>query len=83
MDGTAAAGEGAKTNTGEMGGSIDPTQTTQGFAIDYNQNQLPYDTKKDHGCAVLMKQLGASLFVTDNNNCGGANVTFSGRYLRK
>lgn len=83
LDGSAAAGDGPNTNTGDLSGTIDPTQTTQGFADDYNGNQLPYDTKKDHGCAVLMKQLGDSLFVTDNNNCGGYNVTFSGRYLRK
>jgi hypothetical protein len=83
VDGSATAGDGTNTNSGDMGATIDPTQITQGFADDYNGNQLPYDTKKDHGCAALMKQLGPALFVTDNNNCGGYNVTFSGRYLRK
>lgn len=34
-------------------------------------------------CAVRMRRLGPYLLVEDNNACGGANVSFSGIYVRR
>ncbi len=37
----------------------------------------------EYDCKVSMQLVGKYLIVSDNLNCGGANVTFSGVYRRK
>lgn len=36
----------------------------------------------DNGCETSMRRVGAYLVVTDNGQCGGANVRFDGVYTR-
>lgn len=36
----------------------------------------------EYDCKVTMRLLGKYLIASDNNNCGGANVTFSGVYRK-
>lgn len=43
----------------------------------------PFDTKSDSGCRVRMRRIGPLLLVEDNDDCGGAGVTFTGLYHRK
>jgi hypothetical protein len=38
---------------------------------------------KDGDCSVSATLFGDYLFVTDNDNCGGMNVSFNGVYRRK
>jgi hypothetical protein len=39
-------------------------------------------TFTEESCRVEMRRVGALLVVVDNNDCGGAHVTFSGFYVR-
>ncbi|WP_157817166.1 hypothetical protein [Bradyrhizobium sp. SK17] len=40
-------------------------------------------SQEKSACALKTAQLGSYLVVTDNHNCGGHNLTFSGVYVRK
>ncbi|RMB35591.1 hypothetical protein C8J47_1105 [Sphingomonas sp. PP-F2F-G114-C0414] len=44
---------------------------------------LPYTGGDEFSCKVRMIRRGPYLLVRDNDNCGGANVSFSGFYARK
>ncbi len=48
-------------------------------------NDLKYGAEEtdEYACKVTMSLVGKYLIVSDNLNCGGANVTFSGVYRRK
>lgn len=48
-------------------------------------NDLKYGAEEtdEYACKVTMRLVGKYLIVSDNLNCGGANVTFSGVYRRK
>ena len=67
---------------GSIDGTIDPSQPVQGFAND-GDKQIAYEAAGQYDCAVKFKQLGRYLFVADNHNCGGANVSFSGVYIKR
>ncbi len=82
VSGSATYGVGAATHEGDIDGTIDPRQTVQSFALD-GDKQVAYDKAGQYDCAVNLRQLGAFLFVSDNNNCGGANVSFAGLYTRR
>jgi hypothetical protein len=82
VSGSATYGVGAATHEGDIDGTIDPRQTVQSFALD-GDKQVAYDKAGQYDCAVTLRQLGAFLFVSDNNNCGGANVSFSGLYTKR
>jgi hypothetical protein len=82
VSGYATHGVGAATHEGDIDGTIDPRQPLQSFALD-GDKQVAYDKAGQYDCAVKLRQLGAFLFVSDNNNCGGANVSFSGLYKRR
>ncbi|NYT41610.1 hypothetical protein HZY97_12635 [Sphingomonas sp. R-74633] len=41
-----------------------------------------YNDAFSDDCQVRIKPLGAYLVVTDNNRCGGANVSFTGTYRK-
>lgn len=45
--------------------------------------KLGADETEDYACKVSLKLLGDYLIVSDNLNCGGVNVTFSGVYLKE
>lgn len=57
-------------NTGEMSGTAAPKGTQIGFA------------DEEDICRVSLTLLPPFLLAKDNGSCGGANVTFSGVYLR-
>jgi hypothetical protein len=82
VSGYATYGVGAATHEGDIDGTIDPRQAAQSFASD-GDKQVAYEKAGQYDCAVRLRQLGAFLFVSDNNNCGGANVSFSGLYTRR
>ena len=42
-----------------------------------------FDQTGEYDCRATLRPLGNYLIVSDNLNCGGANVTFSGVYRRK
>jgi hypothetical protein len=82
ISGSATYGAGAATHEGDIDGTIDPRQAVQSFAL-VGDKQVAYGKAGQYDCAVKLRQLGAFLFVSDNNNCGGANVSFSGLYTRR
>ena len=45
--------------------------------------RCPSTRGKDTDCKVWMRRLGPCLLVSDNENCGRANVSFQGVYTRK
>lgn len=47
-----------------------------------NELKLGEDDTDEYACKVTLKLVGKYLIVSDNLNCGGANVTFSGVYQR-
>lgn len=51
----------------------------------WNEKFLAYgeDDKDQYACKVKFHLIGNYLIVSDNLNCGGVNVTFSGVYQRK
>ncbi len=42
-----------------------------------------FDDEGEYACRVTLDRVGGFMLVSDNLNCGGANVTFSGVYQRK
>jgi hypothetical protein len=48
-----------------------------------NKLKLGETDDDEFACKVAMQLVGKFLIVSDNLNCGGANVTFSGVYLKK
>lgn len=82
VSGTATWGQGDNVHEGDIDADLDPRKIVQGFAIS-GDKQIPYAKAGQDDCAVMLKQFGPYLYVNDNNNCGGANVTFSGLYLRR
>jgi hypothetical protein len=48
-----------------------------------NRLDVGADETDESACKVSMQLVGKYLIVSDNLNCGGANVTFSGVYQRK
>ena len=46
-------------------------------------NKLEFGGTDKYDCRVKMQLVGNLLVVSDNMNCGGANVTFSGVYSRR
>ncbi len=46
-------------------------------------NKLSLGEEGEYECRVKMQRIGKFLVVSDNLNCGGANVTFNGIYQKK
>ena len=67
-------------HTGVISAQVMPRGGSIAFLDD---GWLPFDTKCDSGCRVRMQRIGPFLLVEDNNDCGGAGVTFTGLYHRK
>ena len=68
---------------GSIEGVAAPVGGSLSFAMTDNDATLPVDQGKDTDCKVWMRRLGPYLLVSDNENCGGANVSFQGVYTRK
>lgn len=51
----------------------------------WNEASLNYgaDETDEYACKVTMRLIGKYLIASDNLNCGGANVSFSGVYIKK
>jgi hypothetical protein len=69
-------------HTGEFDADVTPAGDRLSFAIGGDAT-LPVDKGDEFACKVWMQRIGPWLIVDDNNNCGGANVTFRGFYTRK
>ena len=61
---------------------IDTARDTQAFALN-SEEQILLEKAGKYDCAVRLRQLGPYLFAVDNQNCGGANVSFTGLYRRR
>jgi len=80
--GSAAMGNLEAPFMGELSADFDPKLAVQGFSYD-GESQVAYGKGDGKDCAALMSQLGPYLFVVDNMQCGGLNVTFTGLYTRR
>lgn len=67
-------GAGANVHTGELEG-----------VAKWNESKLLFNDKDkdEYACKATLDLLGSYLIVSDNLNCGGANVTFAGVYTKK
>jgi hypothetical protein len=57
-------------------GELDGRFATEGNLLEYSDGDDEYD------CKATMRLIGEFLVVSDNMNCGGVNVSFSGVYRR-
>lgn len=57
-------------------GELDGRAEAKNGILKYSDGDDEYD------CKVTMRLLGSYLIVSDNQKCGGVNVTFSGVYLK-
>jgi hypothetical protein len=48
-----------------------------------NELKIGENEEADYECKAALRLLGRYLIVSDNLQCGGVNVTFSGVYLKK
>jgi hypothetical protein len=65
-------GIGDNVHVGELDGRYSP----KGGVIEYS------DGDSEHDCRASLRLVGPFLVVADNMNCGGANVSFSGVYVK-
>lgn len=70
-------------HTGEIAGTIRPSNGVVAFTMGDDGTTLPYDAADEFTCRVRMVRRGPYLVIRDNNACGGVNVTFSGFYRRE
>ena len=82
VNGSATWGSGAATHDGGISAVIDTARDTQAFALN-SEEQILFEKAGKYDCAVRLRQLGPYLFAVDNQNCGGANVSFTGLYRRR
>ncbi|HEX3808940.1 MAG TPA: hypothetical protein VHW02_04505 [Rhizomicrobium sp.] len=82
VSGTATYGEEERQHDGEIDAVIDSRAAFQSFATS-GDKQIAFAKAGQYDCAVEMRQFGNYLYVNDNENCGGANVTFSGLYAKR
>lgn len=59
-------------------GELDHTAKPSGNTLKLGEGETD-----EYACKVSMQLVGKYLIVSDNLQCGGANVTFSGVYLKK
>lgn len=69
-------------HVGNFDGSSAPRGATLAVGDGYDGAQSPPAGGDDTGCKVRMRLFSPFMLVEDNQNCGGANVSFSGIYLR-
>lgn len=69
-------------NVGEFTASVRPKKGRIAFTIDFAAGAtLPYDADSD-SCSVKLWLAGEFLIASDNDRCGGMNVTFTGFYSK-
>ena len=59
-------------------GELDESSKPAGNELKIGENETG-----EYGCKVTMRLVGKYLIVSDNLQCGGVNVTFSGVYQKK
>lgn len=59
-------------------GELSGTALPQGSRVELKDTEV----EEDYACVARLTLLGRHLFVDDNGNCGGVNVTFDGVYKR-
>lgn len=69
-------------HVGTLNGMVRPVRGVLSFTEGEGRT-LPYTGGDAFSCKVRMIRRGPYLLVRDNDNCGGANVSFSGFYARK
>lgn len=67
-------GLGDNVHVGELDSTLKP---------DGNVLQVGEGDEDEYACKVTMRLVGKYLIASDNLNCGGVNVSFSGVYLKK
>jgi hypothetical protein len=67
-------------HNGAISAEATPRNGTIAFLDD---GTLPLETKCESACRVRMQRIGPWLLVEDNQQCGGAGVSFTGLYHRK
>jgi hypothetical protein len=81
VQGEAEWQDGPAVHTGELDGVIKPGDGVLAFTMG-DDKTLPFEAGDEFTCRVSMVRRGPYLLVKDNDQCGGANVTFSGFYGR-
>jgi hypothetical protein len=66
-------------NTGEFEGVL----SLNGGQAEFNDETVDPKDPHSFGCRVRLARAGDLLFVRDNQQCGGFNVSFDGTYSRK
>lgn len=67
---------------GEIAARARPTDGVLAFAMGDDGRTLPYAAGDEFTCRLRLVRRGSYLIAKDNNMCGGANVSFSGIYVR-
>jgi hypothetical protein len=70
-------------NTGEISATLAVDGASLAFTMGEDDETLPLEPDDEsYSCGMKMWRLGPYLVASDNGNCGGHNVTFSGAYRR-
>ena len=69
-------------NVGEMEGERKPLGNMLAIGEDYTDPTKPWDETDRSECRARLQLFGRYLVVEDNVGCGGANVSFTGVYIR-
>lgn len=69
-------------NVGEMEGERKPQGNMLAIGEDYTDPTKPWDETDRSECRARLQLFGRYLVVEDNVGCGGANVSFTGVYIR-
>lgn len=70
-------------NTGEIAAKLAVDGPSLTFTMGEDDETLPFTPDDEsYSCGVKMWRLSAYLIVSDNGNCGGHNVTFTGAYRK-
>jgi hypothetical protein len=80
IDGIMVVPTAQDSHNGAINAEARPRNGTIAFLDD---GTLPFETKCEDACRVRMRRVGPWLVVEDNNQCGGAGVSFTGLYHRK
>lgn len=81
VQGDAEWKDGDNVHTGELDGVVKPDNAVLAFAMGDGKT-LSFKDGDEFTCRASMVRRGPYLLVEDNDQCGGANVTFTGFYRR-
>lgn len=81
IEGDQVVPAGRDLNNGSLGAAAEPKDGLIAF-VDDGSTPFAQPNAGDE-CRVRLQRVGPSLLVEDNNDCGGAGVSFTGLYHRK